>query len=136
VSTRSDAVAAIVSAVDTVITAAVTVAMWEGEDEAFNPDATYPLIYVEYNGMAFSGNLEQGADTRERVMDIRVHVLTDNSDEALNYLETIEDGISNTSITANSQVLYLDVQREDVQRIWLGKYCYTQYYTATQMRSE
>ena len=135
-STRSDAVLAVISAVDTVITAAVTVALWEGEDRAFNEDATYPLIYVEYGGISFSENLEQGADTRERTMDIRIHVLTDDSTEALDYLETIEDGISNDPITANGQRLYLDVQREEVQRIWLGKFCYTQYYSATQMRSE
>jgi len=132
---RGDLLLEVVSAVDTVITAAVTIEPWAGEQETFNEDATYPRILCEYAGCEFSENLEMGASTRERTFRVRVHVMTKTAAEAFQYLESIENGITNTKLTVDDEPLYMDLESEAVANLFMDRYCYTQHYVGTQMRS-
>ena len=105
-SLRKDIRSGIIAAIEALVASTVTVAKWSGEDAAFNDDRNWPSVYVSYAGMASEPGEELGAVTYFRDMRFDVYVgcrttsTEDGDDQAMDLLETIEEGITGTEIAA------------------------------------
>ena len=129
----------IIAAVKALLPAlASTVSAWNGEPEAFNTDADFPSIQVRYLGAGFGGDEEPGAaaTTYERALYYGVYVSArgaDGEDDALEYLETLEEGLA--GLETSWGIIELADKEESIN-VAMGRYLYRQFYKATAMVSK
>ncbi len=133
---RADLVADLVARVQGLGLAPV--AVWPGDEAAFNEEAAFPSLWVRYAGADFGGLQESGATTYPRTYRLELIVTTadqaspgDGHDAGVGLLDDLEAGLAGQPCGPG----LLELAAEGAGEAFLGVYKWTQTWIVTDLNT-